>query len=168
MRGLIIISVIAALASTIPGCSSSGDNSNITVTVEKITLSEMSFELNNIETAFGISNDNQTEVYLDKIEYRIYLGHNDKWMHVGLGEKESVDIGPGLFTNFIITTVIEKKEISEAMTDKMLGSEPTEIKVNGSAWFEVGSESFEVQFNHVDNDPYNPLSGTKTLEQKGR
>jgi len=164
---LIVIVAIAALVVTVAGCSSSGDNSNVTIIVKKITLSEVSFELNNIETAFRIGNENETEVTIDEIEYRIYLGHNDKWMHIGLGQEESVDIGPGSFTDFAVTTVIEKKELSNAITDKMLGAEPTEIKVEGKACFAVGSESFEIDFNHVDEDPYSPLKEVQNSGTEG-
>jgi hypothetical protein len=67
----------------------------------------------------------------------------------------------------VVTTSIEKKQLSEAITDKMLGAEPTEMKVDGFAWFEVGSESFEIHFEKTDIDPYNPLVediGTEPVE----
>ena len=165
MKRVFIIAIITALISTIPGCSSSGGNSNITVTVNSITINEISFEQNNIDTSFQISNDNETAVYMDTIEYKIYLGRNDKWIHVGLGARESMDVEANISLNFTNTTIIEKK-LSKTITDKILGSESTMIKVDGSAWFTVGSETFDIQFIHEDNDPYNPPVDDKSIEPK--
>jgi len=158
MKWLIIIAVIITFLTIILGCSSSGDSSKITVTVRKITLNEISLGMNNIDVAFRVSNENETKTYLDKIEYKIYLGYNDSWIMIDQAEKQSMDINANEMTDFTVATMIEKKHLSKVITDKMLGAEPTKMKIDGFAWFEVGSESFEIQFNHEDDDPYNPLA----------
>ena len=162
MRWFFAVVLLGVLSTISTACSSSGDDSNITIEVKKITLSEISFELDDIETAFQISNDNKTGATLDKIEYKIYLGHSDKWIFLGLGERESVEIEAGTATDLVVSIPIEKKQLSESMTDKMLGAKPTKIKIDGSAQFEVGSESFEIQFKKVDNNPYQPTGKDET------
>jgi len=157
MKWFIITSVVITLATFIPGCSSSRDGSDITVTVRKLTLSEISLEMNNIDVAFRVNNENEMKAYLDKMEYKIYLGHGDSWIMIHQAEKQSMDINANEMTDFTVATTIEKKHLSETITGKMLGTKPTTMKVDGSAWFTVGSESFEIQFSHKDNDPYNPL-----------
>ncbi len=157
MRWFQTIAIIIVIIAALPACSSSEDNSSVAIIVQKITLNEVSFDQNNICTTFKISNNNETSVTLEKIEYNIYLGHSDKWMHISLGEKGTQEIEADSTIDLSSTTIIEKKKLSETITDKILGAEPSIIKVDGSAWFTVGAESFEIKFSREDDDPYRQM-----------
>ncbi len=166
MKWFKVVIILITLFAVTNGCSSSKNDSNISVNVDKISLNEISFEQNNVDTSFQISNNNKTAAFMDEMEYKIYLGHNDRWMHVGLGEMESVDIEAESSIDFTNTTIIEKKNLSETVSDKMLGAKSTMMKIDGSAWFTVGSESFEIQFTHEDDDPHNPRVNDQITDSK--
>ncbi len=164
---LIIIPVlVTALLWTLTSrsCSCLKDTSSVTVTVRKITLSEISLSISTVDVDVQIKNDNAFGATLDKIEYDIYFRYKNKWIWLGKGEKGKLDINANDVANLVITTKIDKRQLIKTLMDSMFGTEPTEMKVDGHAWFTVGPSTIEVDFDEKDIDPYNPLiedSGTQ-------
>ncbi len=164
MKLFVIIGTIIILSATMPVCSSSSDNSSINLIVRKITFIEISFDSNMVDVIFQIENDNEIIAHLNKLEYKIYVGHNDNWIMIGQGEEESVDIYASNWAGFTVSTTIPKKRLSESVTTKILGTKPVKAKVDGIAWFTVGSESYPIEFSQIDIDPYSLLTMTDDTE----
>jgi hypothetical protein len=68
-----------------------------------------------------------------------------------------LDIGANDFADFMISTDIDNSQLRNIVTERFLGTEPTEIKVEGQALFKVGQASVELEFDGRDVDPYKPL-----------
>ncbi|NQT74597.1 MAG: hypothetical protein HQ553_17810 [Chloroflexi bacterium] len=158
--GLIVVPALATALLWVlitDGISCLKDSSDVTVTVKKITLSEVSFATSTVEVSVQVENDNVVGATLERIEYDIYLGSKDKWIWLGRGERGALDIGASDVEDFLVTTIIDNSQLVDVITGRILGGEPTEMKVDGRAWFKVGTVSVEVEFDAKDIDPYKPL-----------
>ena len=164
MKFLIATALVFALVVSAPGCSGKETNSNVTITVRKISLSEVRYTKGIVDVSVRIENSNPTEVTLDRIEYNIYFGHEGKWLLLGQGEKESVEIESDSVIDFRITTVIENNRIVSNLLEDILGTEPTQMKVDGHAWILTEADTFEIPFEKVDNEPHDQL--TEVTEQE--
>lgn len=157
---LILVPLIATVllwAITSRGCSCVKDVADVTVTIRKITLSEFSFTRSVVDVVVRVENDNPVGAKLDRIEYDIFFGHEERWIWLGQGERAELEIGAGEVADFVVTTNIENQNLLDVIMEAIFGTEPTEMKVDGCAWFTVGPATFEIDFDETDIDPYNPL-----------
>lgn len=157
---LILVPVIATAllwVVTSRSCSCVKDATDVTVTIRKITLSEFSFTRSVVDVVVRVENNNLVGATLDRIEYDIYFGHEDRWIWLGQGEKTELEIGGGEVADFTVKTDIENQNLLDVLMEAIFGTEPTEMKVDGRAWFTVGPATFEIDFDETDIDPYNPL-----------
>ena len=164
MKFLIATALVFALIVSAPGCSGKENNSNVKITVRKITLSEARHTRGIVDVNVRIENFNPVEVTLDRIEYSIYFGHEEKWILLGQGQKESVGIEADSVLDFMITTVIENNRIVSNLLEDILGTEPTQMKVDGHAWITRDKDTYEIPFENVDDKPHNQL--TEVTEQE--
>lgn len=158
--GLIVVPVAATALLWVlitDGISCLKDSSDVTVTVKKITLSEASRASSKVDVHIQVKNDNAAGVTLEKIEYDIYLGYQDKWYWLGRGEKEVLEVGANDVADFTVTTTIDNSQLIDVVTGSFFGAEASEMKVDGRAWLKVGTVSVEVEFDAKDIDPYKPL-----------
>ncbi|MDY6910972.1 MAG: hypothetical protein SVM79_01230 [Chloroflexota bacterium] len=152
MKFVIATALVFALVMSALGCSGKENNSNVIIEVRKITLSEVRYTKGIVDVNIRIENSNPSEVILDRIEYGIYFGHEGKWILLGQGEKESVEIETDSTVDFTITTVIENSRIVSNLLEDILGTEPTQMKVDGHAWITTEEDTFEIAFEKVDNE----------------
>ena len=169
MKLAIITTLAISLAAIASGCTCVKNQSNINVTIREITLSKISFDQSTIDVAVRIYNENPANATLDRIEYDIYFGNKDKWIWIGRGEKEKLDIAANETSDFTVTTIIENQQYLKLMTNSIFGTSPTQMKVDGTAWCKVGPATFEVAFDETDINPYDQLSegesiGTEPVE----
>ena len=169
--GLIVVPVAATAILWVlinDGISCLKDSSEVTVTVKKITLREASRTSINVIVNIHLINDSNEGTTLEKIEYDIYLGYQDKWYWLGRGEKDVLEISAKESVDFTVTTIIDNKQLVD-VAGSYLGADASEMRVDGRAWFKVGTDSVEVEFEKKDIDPYKPFleddsSTTETVE----
>lgn len=162
--GLIIVPVLMtallwAVMSDRLSCSK--DTSSVTVMAERIALVEVSFASSRVDVQIQVANDNAEVATLERLEYDIYLGYQNKWYWLGRGEKGDLEIGANDSSDFMISTDIDNSRLRNIATERILGTEPTEMKVEGQARFEVGEASVELEFDGKDVNPYEPLPEDK-------
>jgi len=168
MKKLIVVLVVASALTTVllwvivsRSCSCDKDKSNVTVNIQGIAITEISVAKTTVDVSIEVKNDNAVGATLDKIEYDIYLGHKGKWIWLGSGKKDSLNIEANKVADFAVTTKIENSQLLHIMMDSILGTEPTEMKVDGHAWFKVGSATFKIHFEGKDIRQYNTAQSGK-------
>jgi LEA14-like dessication related protein len=120
--------------------------------------------MSTVDVVVEVENYNSGTAVLDKIQYDIHFGHEDKWIWLGQGEKSELEIEAEDVTSFMVTTNIENQQQLSLMMDAIFGTEPTEIKVDGNAFFKMDSDTVDVDFDKIDIDPYNPLLEDEELD----
>lgn len=157
MKALAVAGLLGVVIALITGCSCFKDASDVRVSVRKITISDLSFGESTVDVAVRIENKNPVGAVLEKVEYDIYIGHKDKWIWLGRGGEEGLNLGVDDTADFIITTKIDNGQLLKSAVDQIFGTEPSQMKVDGDAWFTVGPASIKVHFDEKDIDPFSPI-----------
>ena len=116
-----------------------------------------------MDVQIQLKNDSNEGTTLEKMEYDIYLGYQDKWYWLGRGGKDVLEFDANDVADFTVTTTIDNSQLVDVVTGSFLGAEASEMKVDGRAWFKVGTDSVEVEFDEKDADPYKPLLEDKSI-----
>jgi LEA14-like dessication related protein len=126
---------------------------NTAVTITDIHLSDISSTKTTVAATIEIKNNNSIEATLEKVAYDVSFGHKGKWILLGHGEKGSMDLKATSTTNFVITPVIENSNGWAFVTESLLGTDPSNMKVEGDAWLKVGTDSSKIHFQKVVTYP---------------
>lgn len=155
--GLIVVPVVATALLWVlitDGISCLRESSSVTVTVRKITLSEVTPDLSKVDVQIRLENNNSEEAIVEKLEYDIYLGYQNKWYWLGRAEEEMIEVGADNSADFTMTTNIDNSQLVDVVTGSFLGEDASEMRVDGRSSFKVGTDSIEVEFDKKDTEPY--------------
>lgn len=147
MKRIIATGLALALGIIAGGFACSGGGADITLEIGEITLNEVSFAESTIDVSVTVENKAMSDAVLEKIEYDIYVGRKDKWIWLARQQEGGLRIQAGPPTDFTVSTAIENAQLRRTIEEYILGTEPSEIKVDGHASFKVGDASIEVQFS---------------------
>ena len=147
MKALILAAALTLAVLPALGGACSNSTGPVKLSVSGIALSEISYRVIVVDTAFHIMNPEDSLAVMDRIEYNIYFGHKDKWIWLGQGSQTGTEIGPGETRDFTVETRVENSPLIQRVTEAIFGTEPTQLKVEGRALFTMGESVFQVHFH---------------------
>lgn len=156
IRILSITCILLTLVLLLSGCMEAPIKEPV-VTVDTITLSDVSLRTMTVNTTVNIFNPNPIGAKLNKVAFDVYY-IDDTRNYLGHGEQSNIDVKENGNTTVTIPVIIGTDEAIDA-AGSLVRKGSIIVNVNGSALIDVRVTSFEKRFEQNREFPATEFTG---------